>query len=48
MKCEEIHRNLAILPLHWRARGLGPQRVGGGQRVYFGNVGVGLQLDLYE
>ena len=48
VKLEEIHRNLAILPLHWRARVLGPQRACGGQRVYFGNVGVGLQLDLYE
>ena len=33
MKLEEIHRHLAILPLHWESRALGPQGAGGRQRV---------------
>ena len=45
---EEIHRNLAILPLHSESRALGSQRAGGRQRVDFGILGVGWRLHLYR
>ena len=41
---EEIHRNLAILPLHSESRALGSQRAGGRQRVDFGILGVGVTV----
>ena len=38
IKLEEIHRKLAILPLHWDQPSLGPQRAGGRQRINSGIV----------
>ena len=48
IKLEEIHRKLAILPLHRESRTLGPQRAGGRQRVDFWHLGVGWRLNLYK
>ena len=45
---EEIHQNMAILPLYWESRALGPQRAGRRQGVDFGIVGVGWRLNLYN
>ena len=45
---EEIHRNLAILPLHWESRALGPQCAGGRQRVKTTIGRVGWRLNLYK
>ena len=47
-KLDEIHQNLAILPLFWESRALGPQRAGRRQRVDIGIEGVGLRLNLYK
>ena len=48
IKLEEIHRNLAILPLCWKSRALGPQLASRRQKGDFGIVGVGLRLNLYK
>ena len=48
MKLEDIHRKLAILPMHWESASLGPQRAGGRQRVNFGIAAVGWRLNLYR
>ena len=45
MKLKEKHRNLAILPLCWKSRALGPQLASRRQRGDFGIVGVGLWLN---
>ena len=45
-KLERIHRNQAILPLHWESRSLGPQRAGGRQRVKTTIGRVGWRLNL--
>ena len=47
-KLEEIHGNLATLPLHWESRVLGPQRAGGMQRVKTGTQAVGWLLNMYK
>ena len=48
MKFEEIHQNLAVLPLHGESRALGPQRTGGRQRVKTSIGRVGWRLNLYK
>ena len=40
-KLEGIYRNMAILPLHYDSKALGPHRAGGRQRVNLGFGGVG-------
>ena len=47
-KLERIHRNQAILTLHWKSRVLGPQRTGGRQRVKTTIGRVGWRLNLYD